>query len=1076
VDDPVDTCCNDPQRQDPARPVSDRVAHALAKPPAAAAGSPDADCSATDLPVRNKRFSASRLRPPYEWPLAWQYVLALGLVAASLAARWLLHDAFAERLAFALLFSTLLPLALLVRPGPFLAAAAVGFTGVWWVFIPPAMSFSVAEEMEGLLLGVFGAAVGTTALTAWLSRRARLQRESSQQALLESARRLQLVSDAAPALISYVDSQLRFRVYNRAYAPWFGREHQQLYGLHMRDLLGEDAFQRVRPYAISALAGHHADFETEVPHADGSTRFVQSQYVPDMGADGSVRGFYALVTDISDRKRMEDELRLRSEQFETLLNEAPLGVYLLDADLRIQQVNPIARSTLGEVPGGFIGRRYDEVIRDMWGAGRAEEILKIFRRALETGEPYHDPEFAEWRADRGVTEYYDWRADRIVLPDGRYGAVCYFRDVSEQVNARRAMAESEERYRTLFESIDQGFCILQLIFDDDDKPIDYRYVETNPAFAKQTGMRDAVGRTIRELVPDIEPFWFDVYGKVALTGEPMRFVDHAKSMGRWFEVDAFRIGEPHQRRVAVLFADITSRKQNEQALRESERRFRFMADSAPVFIWLADAGGEATYFNRQWLRYTGRRAEQELGDGWMLNVHPDDLEGFKSTWRDAFAAREGFRAEYRLRRHDGEYRWFVDEGVPRFLPNGSFAGFIGSCIDITDRRLSEEMLREADRLKDEFLATLAHELRNPLAAISTATTVLGVAADDPSRVRQMAATIERQSSQLVRLIDDLLDVTRISRGKIKLDRKAVDIAGIVGRVVEDAHPACEAKQLELQVHLPESPLMVDADAVRMSQVVNNLLENALKFTPPGGTIAASVARESGNAVIRIADTGIGIPEEHRSRIFEMFTQVEDWPNQRSGGLGIGLSLTKSIVDLHGGEVEAKSGGAGKGSEFIVRLALCDRPQVEVEGKKRSERATRATCRRIVVADDNRDMLDTVALMLRIQGHEVATAADGNEALEAIRTMRPDIALLDIGMPAMDGYEVARNIRREPWGSEMLLVAMTGWGQKRDKQQARDAGFDRHLTKPVDQVVLDGLFAGWSQGTGGHQHGCAGRPP
>lgn len=1006
--------------------------------------------------MRNDRPSG--LRPPYAWPLKWQYALALGLVAFSLAARWLLHDEFGGRLAFLLLFSTLLPLALLVRPGPFVTAAVAGFAGVWLIFIPPSLSFAVDEELEGLIAWIFGLAVGTTALTAWLSRRARLQREASQQAMLESARRLQLVTDSAPALISYVDSQLRFRVYNKAYASWFGRDHQHLYGMHMRDLLGEAAFRSVRPHARAALAGQRADFEAEVPHADGSTRFVHAQYVPDVQADGTVAGFYALVTDISERKRMEDELRLRSEQFETLLSEAPLGVYLLGADLRIEQLNPIARSTLGEVTGGVIGRRYDEVIREVFGGERAAEILQIFRRALDEGVPYHEPEFATWRKDRGITEYYDWRVDRIVLPDGGYGAVCYFRDVSEQVYARRAIAESEERYRTLFESIEQGFCILQVTFDENDKAVDYAHIETNPAFEKQTGVRDVLGKSIRELVPEIESFWLDVYGRVALTGEPTHFVDHAKSMGRWFEVDAFRVGEPEERRVAVLFADITARKESEQALRESEKRFRFMADSAPVFIWLADAGGGATYFNRQWLRFTGRRPEQELGSGWLENVHPDDREAFAATWDRSFAAREGFRVEYRLRRHDGEYRWIVDEGVPRLLPNGKFAGFIGSCIDITERRMSEEVLREADRLKDEFLATLAHELRNPLAAVSTATSVLGTAPGDSSRVSQMAAIIERQTSQLVRLIDDLLDVSRISRGKIKLDRRPVDIVDIVRRVVEDAGSSCEEKNLTLQAELPATPMMVRADAVRLSQVVNNLLENAFKFTPPGGRIVTSVARERDHAVIRVSDTGVGIPEEQRSRIFEMFTQVEDSRTHRTNGLGIGLALTKSIVHLHDGEIEVRSDGPGQGSEFVVRLALCDVHHPEVEGTQRTGQPGLPLSRRIVVADDNRDMLDAVTIMLRMQGHEVATAVDGTQAFEAVRAMRPDIALLDIGMPKMDGYEVARHIRMQPWGNEMLLVAMTGWGQKRDKQQARDAGFDRHLTKPVDPLVLAGLLA------------------
>ena len=1000
------------------------------------------------------------LRAPYDWPLKWQYLLAFAVVAVSITARWVLHEEFGGRLAFLLLFSALLPLALLVRPGPFLAAAAAGFLGVWLVFIPPAISFSLPENLEEIFFVVFGTAVGATALTAWLSRRARLRWEAGQREAYEAARRLQIVSDATPALISYLDSAVRLRVYNRAHVAWFGRE--DLHGLHLEALLGEEAFRAVRPHVCAALAGRPAALEVAIPHADDGTRVVQAQFAPNVRADGTVAGFYALATDITDRKRMENELRFRSEQFETLLNEAPLGVYLLDADLRIQQVNPIALPSFRALRGDLLGRPYADVVDAVWGPEAGTEVLRTVRRTLESGGAYHDPEFTAVRADLGVTQYYDWRVDRIVLPDGNYGVVCYFRDISEQVHARHAGALSEERYRTLFETIAQGFCIVQMIHDRDGAPVDFRYLETNPAFEKHSGIKDAVGRTIQELVPGIEPAWFEVFDRVAVTGEPVSFVRRAESMERWFEVEAFRIGDPAEHCVAFLFADVTARQVNAEALRESERRFRFMADSAPVLIWLADARGDVTYFNRQWLRFTGRCAEEELGDGWMDNLHPDDREPFMESWRQAFAARVSFRIEYRLKRYDGKYRWLVDEGVPRFLPNGHFAGFIGSCIDITERKRSEEVLRETDRRKDEFLATLAHELRNPLAAISTATTVLKGTANDSARLGQMTGIIERQCGQLVRLIDDLLDVTRVSRGKIRLDRKPIDIADIVRQSVADFRAACEEKELDLVAELPETPVIVSADAVRVAQVINNLLENACKFTPRGGRILAAVTREGNAAVIRIADTGIGIREEQRGRIFEMFGQGEEWGHEGGGGgLGIGLSLARSVVELHGGRITVASEGRDRGSEFVVRLPECpDRSDADTDGLplRPPSEAGGSAPRRVLVADDNRDMLKAVELMLRLGGHEVATATDGIEALDLLRREPPDVALVDIGMPRMNGYQLAQAVRQEPWGRNLLLVAMTGWGQKRDKQQAREAGFDRHLTKPVSRATLEELLA------------------
>ena len=281
-------------------------------------------------------------------------------------------------------------------------------------------------------------------------------------------------------------------------------------------------------------------------------------------------------TDITDRKWAEDELRYRSEQFRALIQAAPIGVYLVDADFRIAEVNPAARPVFGDIPD-LIGRDYGEVLRILWPRALADEVVEITRRTLATGVSYHDPELAEVRADRGVTEYYDWRVDRLRLPDGTDGVVCYFTDISEQVWARHELAVSEHRYRTLFESIDEGFCIQALIFDEDERVVDYRFVEVNPAFERHTGLADALDRTIKELVPDVEALWFDAYGQVALTGEPTRFVDHAESMDRWFDVFAFRVGDPEERKVGVLFNDITERKRAEHALQESVALLRHHA-------------------------------------------------------------------------------------------------------------------------------------------------------------------------------------------------------------------------------------------------------------------------------------------------------------------------------------------------------------------------------------------------------------------------------------------------------------------------------------------------------------------
>jgi PAS domain S-box-containing protein len=777
------------------------------------------------------------------------------------------------------------------------------------------------------------------------------------------------------------------------------------------------------------------------------------------------------AADLIERAEAEEAVResarrerVRGEQFETLLDQAPMGVCLVDGDFRVAQVNPAAEPMFAGVSGGVIGRDFGEVLRSMWGSDRAAELETIFRRTLESGQAFHAPEFAERRADRQVTEYYDWRVERIALSDGRFGAVCYFREISEQVLARRAIAESEARYRTLFESIDEGFCILEVIFDDADHPVDFRYVEINPAFERQTGMKDALGRTIRELVPDIEPFWLEIYGEIALTGVPVHFHEHARSMGRWFEVDAFRVGAPDQPRVAVLFTDVSERKQHENALRESEERLRLAKAAGGLGIHDYNVATGAIEWDERTREIWGvGRDERITLELWLNGIHPDDRRAAQTAVERVLDPSNDadYFAEYRvINGRDGNTRWVQVTGKPTFV-DGEPVRLVGTVQDITDRMLTVEALEESARRKDEFLATLSHELRNPLAAIRSALHVLGAAEGKRADLADVSAIIDRQSSKLVRLIDDLLDVSRISSGKVKLEQELLDLVDIVRGSFEETKAAFEKRGLKASVVVPERPIMVAADPVRLAQVVNNLLHNACKFTPRGGEIQVIVGREDGEGVIRVTDTGSGMPPEQLTRIFEMFAQVDASLSRKADGLGIGLSLAKSIVELHGGSIAAKSDGEGKGSEFIVRLRTSDgatRQHATPDDSGSADTARRKTGgRRVVLAEDNLDLLQVVAMLLRKEGHDVVTAADGLEALEKVRTERPDVALLDIGMPGMNGYDVARRIRAEPWGRNIMLIAMTGWGQGKDKRMALEAGFDKHLTKPVDAKDIHGIL-------------------
>jgi signal transduction histidine kinase len=369
-----------------------------------------------------------------------------------------------------------------------------------------------------------------------------------------------------------------------------------------------------------------------------------------------------------------------------------------------------------------------------------------------------------------------------------------------------------------------------------------------------------------------------------------------------------------------------------------------------------------------------------------------------------------------------------------------------------------EQLAEADRRKDAFLATLAHELRNPLAPLRNGFHILRLAGGDQATAGQVLGMMERQLGQMVHLIDDLLDVSRITRGKLRLRRERVDLAAVVQAAVEASRPLIEAPAHRFEVVLPPGPVWLDADPTRLAQVLSNLLTNAAKYTKAGGSIRLAAWRQGREVVVSVKDTGIGIAPEHLPRLFEMFSQVESALDRSQGGLGIGLSLVRGLVGMHGGFVEAHSEGVGKGSEFLVRLPVATGTVAPDAGVAGGEAATPRRARRVLVADDNPDTGDSLAMMLRLGGHEVHTARDGQEAVAAAAWFRPDVALLDIGMPRLNGYEAARSIREHPGGGQVVLVAVTGWGQEEDRRRAAEAGFDHHLTKPADPADLERLLA------------------
>ena len=566
------------------------------------------------------------------------------------------------------------------------------------------------------------------------------------------------------------------------------------------------------------------------------------------------------------------------------------------------------------------------------------------------------------------------------------------------------------------------------------------------------------------------------YIRRALNGEVVRIpavpYDPEKTLpGRSRNADPMRwvgaIAYPFYRRealaaVVLIHEDVTAERRASAALRESEEKFRLLADTIPQLAWMARADGYIVWYNRRWYEYTGASPEQMEGWGWQSVHDPQVLPEVLEQWKNSIAQAAPFEMVFPLKGADGQYRIFLTRVDALRGEDGSVRAWFGTNTDISELKRMEEALRDADRRKDEFLATLAHELRNPLAPIRNALEVFKSPNLDPATAAEMRDRMERQLRQLVRLVDDLLDVARVMRNKVELEKDTVDVRTLFDRALETVQPMIEESGHELEIALPEAPFQIHADPVRLEQVVVNLLGNAAKYTGPGGRVRLSARREKEDVVIEVEDNGVGIAPEILPYVFDLFVQAGSSDARSRAGLGIGLTLVKDLVELHGGSVQARSDGPGKGSRFAVRI-----PFVEpVERDKAADDPIPETdpqYYRLLVVDDNEDAAESLAILLRMQGHDVMTAHDGPSALRVADSFRPALVLMDIGMPSMDGYEVARRIRATPELAGTVLVALTGWGQQEDRRRSIESGFDHHVVKPVDPLTLTQIVGGLAAG-------------
>jgi PAS domain S-box-containing protein len=516
----------------------------------------------------------------------------------------------------------------------------------------------------------------------------------------------------------------------------------------------------------------------------------------------------------------------------------------------------------------------------------------------------------------------------------------------------------------------------------------------------------------------------------------------------------------HQYALRDLLAE---REHQAGVLRDQEERLQFALTAGRLGAWDLDLASGQMSCSALCKEIFGWPLDQELSYQALLElVHPGDRDRVRAALGQAIAARGGCDLEYRTLWPDGSIRWVLLRGRARAEAGGRELRMSGVALDMTDRRRAEDGLRDADRQKDDFLALLAHELRNPLAPLRNGLQLLRRAEQRASRDRTQEM-MERQLGHMVRLIDDLLDVSRINRNKMELRLSRVLLAEAVASAVETARPLIESSRHQLELELPAEPVELDADLTRLVQVFANLLTNSAKYTDPGGRIRLSAARDGDQVVVTVRDTGIGIPREALGSVFDMFSQVDRSLERVTGGLGIGLALVRKLVEMHGGTVVASSDGPGRGSIFTVRL-----PAVAAGRAQGADGAGRASQLgpglRILIVDDNRDSAQSMADMLRVFGNEVAVAHDGAEGVERAGAFRPGLILMDIGMPRLNGLDATRQIREQPWGREISIVALTGWGQEADRVRSREAGCDGHLVKPASLEDLSQLMAGLKRAT------------
>jgi len=827
------------------------------------------------------------------------------------------------------------------------------------------------------------------------------------------------------------------------------------------------------------------DYEARLRCKDGSVRHVliNSNVMWEEDRFVHTRCF---TRDITERKRAEEELQKSRDQLEELLSreqsaraeaerqrdftrlileDAPIAIGVMEGpEHRFVLVNRRTCELTGLSEEQFVGRTHAEVV-----PAADKVVAPILDRVYATGvgeTQEIDVDLPKGRRQLLVT----WTA----LPggDGRPGSVLYLSlDITDRKKAEEALQDNEEQFRAVAETapdaiitIDEGSSIL---------------------FANQSTQK-IFGYTLEELRGQQLTMLMPEYLRHLHQAGIKRFVKTGQKHIGWeaaelpglhkdgrevpLEISFSEFVTKGKRRFTGIARDITDRKRAQEALTESEGQLRILADAVPQLVWMAEPDGHIFWYNQRWYEYTGTSPEQMEGWGWQSVHDPEVLPKVVERWRASIETGEPFEMEFPLKGADGVFRWFLTRVNPLRDSHGGIVRWFGTNTDVDGQRRTAEELREANRLKDEFLATVSHELRTPLTAILGWAHLLRSGQLDEQSATGALETIERNARAQSQLIDDLLDVSRIITGKLRLDVRQVDPASFIESAIEALRPAAEAKNVRIQKVMDTGVVSVAGDPSRLQQVVWNLLSNAIKFTPKGGRVQVRLERINSHIEIAVGDTGAGIKPEFLPHVFERFRQADQKTTRQHGGLGLGLAIVRHLVELHGGTVQAESPGEGQGATFVVNL-----PIVPVYQKGNLAERVHPAARdalpsydcperleglKVLVVDDEVDTRELFRAGISQCGAEVATAGSAQEALEAIEAERPDLLISDIGMPGEDGYELIRKVRALPAGrgGKIPAIALTAYARTEDRLRALRAGYQMHVSKPVELSELVAVMA------------------